>query len=152
MSIETFILNAFTGLGARGNPAAVCPLKEWLPAASMQAIAVEINLSETAFIVPAGGDFGIRWFTPTREADLIGHATLAAGMVVLDFLCPDRDEVRFRSAKDFLAVRRKRDEPVQAKTQTRARHSLDMPALLFINCNRLDFNNEPSIAMKKLPY
>ena len=92
-----------------GNPAAVCPLEAWLPAATMQAIACEMNLSETAFFapVPNSGAFGIRWFTPSREVDLIGHATLAAGHLVLERLRPDARSVRFLSDSTELIVARK---------------------------------------------
>ena len=92
-----------------GNPAAVCPLEAWLPAATMQAIACEMNLSETAFFapVPNSGAFGIRWFTPSREVDLIGHATLAAGHLVLERLRPESRSVRFLSDNTELIVARK---------------------------------------------
>ena len=92
-----------------GNPAAVCPLEAWLPAATMQAIAGEMNLSETAFFapVPNSGCFGIRWFTPSREVDLIGHATLAAGHLVLERLRPDARSVRFLSGSTELIVAHK---------------------------------------------
>ena len=92
-----------------GNPAAVCPLEAWLPAATMQAIACEMNLSETAFFapVPNSGAFGIRWFTPSREVDLIGHATLAAGHLVLERLRPEAGSVRFLSDNTELIVARK---------------------------------------------
>lgn len=66
----------------KGNPAAVCPLQAWLPDRLLQAIASENNLSETAFYVGSGGRYALRWFTPTCEVDLCGHATLAAGHVV----------------------------------------------------------------------
>ena len=79
MNIDVYIVDAFAERGLRGNPAGVCPLQQWLDDAMMLAIAAEINQSETAFFVPKGDDFRIRWFTPTREVDHIGHATLAAG-------------------------------------------------------------------------
>ena len=73
MELPIFIIDAFAERPLTGNPAAVCPLDTWLPAAAMQAIAAEMNLSETVFFAPegAGDGFGIRWFTPTREVDLI---------------------------------------------------------------------------------
>jgi len=68
-----------------GNPAAVCPLEEWLPDETLMAIAAENNLSETAFFVPeAGGGYHLRWFTPTVEVNCCGHATLATGSVILN--------------------------------------------------------------------
>jgi PhzF family phenazine biosynthesis protein len=97
-------VDAFADRPFAGNPAAVIPLEEWLPEETMQAIAMENNLSETAFTVPAAGDadFELRWFTPTTEVALCGHATLASGHVLIE-----RDEVRFRTRKaGILLVRR----------------------------------------------
>ena len=82
------VVDAFTGTPFAGNPAAVCPLDTWLPDAAMQAIAAENNLSETAFFVPRGDDYDLRWFTPTVETDLCGHATQASGFVVMTRLAP----------------------------------------------------------------
>ena len=93
------IVDAFTGPGLDGNPAAVCPLDEWLPDAVMQAIARKLDLSETAFFAPADGGYLLRWFTPATEVDLCGHATLASAAVVLHRLDPGRDEVRFGTLK-----------------------------------------------------
>ena len=76
-------VDAFTGELFRGNPAAICPLEKWLPDEIMQAIAAENNLAETAFYVPNGGGYHLRWFTPGVEVDLCGHATLAAVHVIL---------------------------------------------------------------------
>ncbi len=108
MHLPMFIVDAFAERPLAGNPAAVCPLDAWLPVPVMQAIAAEMNLSETVFFVPEpGGDgFGIRWFTPTREVDLIGHATLAAGYLVLTRLRPDAASARFHSGGDALVVGR----------------------------------------------
>ncbi len=89
--VDAFATRPFTG-----NPAAVIPLETWLPDEVMQAIAQENNLSETAFTVPATGDadYELRWFTPTTEVALCGHATLASGHVLIE-----GDEVRFRTRK-----------------------------------------------------
>src|SRR5215217_8836682 len=99
-------VDAFADRPFTGNPAAVVPLEQWLPDATLQAIAEENNLSETAFTVPASGgeaDYELRWFTPTTEVALCGHATLASGFVLIG----DRDEVRFSTRKaGILAVRR----------------------------------------------
>ncbi len=87
MRIRIFQVNAFARGPFTGNPAAVCPLDEWLPDETMQGIAAENNLSETAFFVSRNdGAFDLRWFTPTVEVDLCGHATLASGFVVLEKL------------------------------------------------------------------
>lgn len=108
MKLAMLIIDAFAERPLTGNPAGVCPLDDWLPAATMQAIAAEMNLSETVFFAPEPGHdgYGIRWFTPTREVDLIGHATLAAGHLVLERLRPQAAAVRFVSNGHFLDVRR----------------------------------------------
>ena len=96
-------VDAFAAELFQGNPAAVCPLDAWLPDTVLQAVAAENNLSETAFTVPVGtGAFHIRWFTPTVEVDLCGHATLAAAHVLLG----DADRIAFRSASGHLSVAR----------------------------------------------
>ena len=78
MRIPLHQIDAFADGLFTGNPVAVCPLEEWLPDDVMQAIAAENNLSETAFFVPEGDGYRLRWFTPTTEVDLCGHATLAS--------------------------------------------------------------------------
>ncbi len=106
MRIPLFQIDAFTGRLFGGNPAAVCPLEEWLDDATLQAIAAENNLSETAFFVPRGARYQLRWMTPTMEVDLCGHATLAAAFVILNDLEPSRDAVTFDTASGELTVRR----------------------------------------------
>jgi PhzF family phenazine biosynthesis protein len=100
-------IDAFTSRLFAGNPAAVCPLEEWLDAETMQAIAAENNLAETAFFVRRGGHYDLRWFTPTLEVDLCGHATLASAFVVLEFLDRTAEAVRFETQSGELIVRRK---------------------------------------------
>lgn len=104
MQIPLYQIDAFTGRVFGGNPAAVCPLKSWLPDKTMQAIATENNLSETAFFMPKGEDYDLRWFTPATEVDLCGHATLATGALVLSKLAPSRSSVRFHTASGILEV------------------------------------------------
>jgi predicted PhzF superfamily epimerase YddE/YHI9 len=99
MRLPLYQVDAFTDSLFGGNPAAVCPLETWLPEATMQAIAAENNLSETAFFVREGGDYALRWFTPTVEVDLCGHATLASGYVVMSVIEPQRQSVNFHTAK-----------------------------------------------------
>jgi PhzF family phenazine biosynthesis protein len=99
MRIPLYQVDAFASRVFAGNPAAVCPLSEWLPETTMQAIAAENNLAETAFFVPQGNGFLLRWFTPTVEVDLCGHATLASGYVVLQRVAPERRSVRFDTLK-----------------------------------------------------
>jgi len=84
MELPIYQVDAFAGALFRGNPAAVCPLEEWLPDEVMQSIAAENNLSETAFYVRKGDRYDLRWFTPGVEVDLCGHATLATASVILD--------------------------------------------------------------------
>lgn len=109
MQLPLYQIDAFvTEERFSGNPAAVCPLSEWLPDDVMQAIAAENNLSETAFFVPEGEGYRLRWFTPTVEVDLCGHATLASGYAVFRWLLPERDEIVFSTEKaGRLAVRRR---------------------------------------------
>jgi PhzF family phenazine biosynthesis protein len=99
MRIPLYQVDAFTSRLFGGNPAAVCPLTEWLPEATMQAIAAENNLAETAFFVAQGDRYLLRWFTPTVEVDLCGHATLASGYVVTRILAPERRSVTFDTLK-----------------------------------------------------
>jgi PhzF family phenazine biosynthesis protein len=103
--IDAFAIRLFTG-----NPAAVCVLNEWLPVSVMQKIALENNLSETAYIVRESNEWSIRWFTPETEVDLCGHATLASAFVVLTILHPENHTVIFSSQKmGNLIVRKKAD-------------------------------------------
>ena len=97
MKIPIYQVDAFTNECFKGNPAAVCPLDTWLPDAVMQNIAAENNLAETAFIVPAGNECEIRWFTPTVEVDLCGHATLASSYVLFNELGFVGDQINFIS-------------------------------------------------------
>jgi len=106
MRIPIFQVDAFAERTFSGNPAAVCPLPEWLPDSVLQQIAQENNLSETAFLVGSGARNELRWFTPLAEIDLCGHATLASGYVVLEHLEPDLDEVRFETRSGTLVVQR----------------------------------------------
>ena len=106
-NLPFFQVDAFADRPLTGNPAAVLPLDHWLDDAVMQAIAGENNLSETAFTVPSeveGHDFDLRWFTPVAEVELCGHATLAAGHVLMT-----RDQVRFSTRSGILTVSRRSD-------------------------------------------
>jgi PhzF family phenazine biosynthesis protein len=107
--VRQFQVDAFANRVFEGNPAAVCPLPRWLDEAVMQAIAAENNLSETAFFVPAGEGFELRWFTPLAEVDLCGHATLATAHVLFENLGYAHDEIRFESRSGELTVRRQGD-------------------------------------------
>ncbi|MEM8696377.1 MAG: PhzF family phenazine biosynthesis protein [Pseudomonadota bacterium] len=112
-SLRLVQIDAFSETAFGGNPAAVMPLDTWLPDETLQAIAEENNLSETAYYRPAendaGADYELRWFTPTAEVAMCGHATLATGHLLLNEN-PDRDTVRFRTRKaGILEVRRSGD-------------------------------------------
>jgi predicted PhzF superfamily epimerase YddE/YHI9 len=99
MELRLYQVDAFADRLFGGNPAAVCPLDSWLPDETMQKIAAENNLAETAFYVRAGGGFHIRWFTPTVEVDLCGHATLASAHVLCWHLGHPSDRVVFHTRK-----------------------------------------------------
>lgn len=104
--MKQYIVDAFTDKPFHGNPAAVCVMDRWLSDATMQAIAAENNLAETAFVVKEGDRYRIRWFTPMTEEELCGHATLAASFVLLTFFEPDAGEVQYTSCSGDLSVRR----------------------------------------------
>lgn len=105
-----YVADAFVGDGLSGNPAAICPLAQWLPDETMQAIARKMDLSETAFFVPQGDEYGLRWFTPTVEANLCGHATLASAAVFFDRIAPAASAINFVSPRSGpLGVRRRDD-------------------------------------------
>ena len=106
MRTPIFQIDAFAAQRFLGNPAAVMPMDRFLDDATLQSIAAENNLAETAFLVPAGSDYRLRWFTPTDEVPLCGHATLASAAVVMERLEPGRSAVVFHSASGPLAVKR----------------------------------------------
>ena len=108
-SIPLYQVDAFSDQLFAGNPAAICPLEGWLDDATMQAIAAENNLAETAFLVPDGDSYGLRWFTPKNEVDLCGHATLASAFVLFKCLGMEGDSVRFSTRSGTLTVTRKDD-------------------------------------------
>jgi PhzF family phenazine biosynthesis protein len=121
--LHLYQIDAFASDVFRGNPAAVCPLTEWLHDGTMQAIAQENNLSETAFFVPKGDRFDLRWFTPRYEVNLCGHATLAAAFVVFNEIGTQDNRVHFDSRSGALEV-----------TEDGDRLSMDFPALTMIPC------------------
>ncbi len=104
MRLKMYQVDAFASQLFKGNPAAVCPLDEWLSDEQMQQIAMENNLSETAFFVKQDGGYRLRWFTPTTEVDLCGHATLASAHVLFEHLDYDQKEIRFDSNSGELTV------------------------------------------------
>ncbi|MGI8668501.1 MAG: PhzF family phenazine biosynthesis protein [Aridibacter sp.] len=99
MTLDIYPADAFPKEVFKGNPAAVCPLESWIDAELMQKIAFENNLSETAFFVKSEDVYEIRWFTPSFEIDLCGHATLASAFVIFEILKLESEFVRFHSHK-----------------------------------------------------
>ncbi|MFN7651422.1 MAG: PhzF family phenazine biosynthesis protein [Acidobacteriota bacterium] len=106
MRLPLYQVDAFTSKLFSGNPAAICPLECWLPDSVLQHIAAENNLAETAFFVKEPEGYRLRWFTPTVEVDLCGHATLAAAFVLLECLGLPADHVTFQSRSGPLTVHR----------------------------------------------
>jgi PhzF family phenazine biosynthesis protein len=106
MKIPIYQVDAFADQLFKGNPAAICPINEWLSDETMQNMGLENNLSETAFIVKGGNDYHIRWFTPLAEVELCGHATLAAAHVVFNHLNHTSNNITFHSKSGPLQVNR----------------------------------------------
>lgn len=118
MKLEIYQVDAFADAIFAGNPAAVCVLDSWLPDMLMQAIAAEMNLSETAFVLKKDDGFRIRWFTPTSEVKLCGHATLASAHVLYEHFHHPQEAIRLRSLSGALVAHPRAD----------GRISLDLPA------------------------
>ncbi len=112
MKLTLYQADAFTNHLFGGNPAAVIPLKKWIPDELMQQLALENNLSETVFFVPSenkSADYDIRWFTPEVEINLCGHATLASAFVLFEILKKKKKKIVFSSKSGLLTVRKNRD-------------------------------------------
>lgn len=109
MQLRQYIVDAFSDGPFTGNPAAVCPLDSWLPDNTMQLIAMENNLSETAFYVKEASGYRIRWFTPALEVDLCGHATLATAFVMFHHENVGGDKIVYQSRSGPLTVTRSGD-------------------------------------------
>ncbi len=116
MELSIYQVDAFANQRFRGNPAAVVPLETWLPDALMQDIAQENNLAETAFFVPEGDGWRLRWFTPTVEVNLCGHATVAAAHVLYAHLGYAKPQLAFQSKSGLLTV-----------TQREGQYTLNFP-------------------------
>jgi PhzF family phenazine biosynthesis protein len=110
MNVPIYQVDAFSSKLFGGNPAAICPLEEWLPDATLQSIAAENNLAETAYYIAKNGKYHLRWFTPGTEVDLCGHATLAAAHVMMDIRREvTNGRVAFESRSGELVVNREGD-------------------------------------------
>lgn len=112
MKLNLYQIDAFTDKLFSGNPAAVIPLKKWIPVELMQKLAMENNLAETVFFVPSEkkeADYDIRWFTPVLEINLCGHATLASAFVIFTILKEKKKSVVFSSKSGLLTVKNKKN-------------------------------------------
>jgi PhzF family phenazine biosynthesis protein len=138
MNLKIYQVDAFTDTIFSGNPAAVCPLDAWLPDHLMQNIALENNLSETAFYVKAGDEYHIRWFTPTVEVDLCGHATLAAAHVLFHHENHMGKEITFHSHRSGVLKVYKQDQLL----------TLDFPADTF---QQIEWPNEMLSGFNVIP-
>ncbi len=107
--MKQYIVDAFTDVPFSGNPAAVCVMENWCSERAMMKLAMENNLSETAFIVKEEQGYRLRWFTPGTEVELCGHATLASSFVILNYYEPENNTVTFHTLSGELTVERKGD-------------------------------------------
>ena len=122
MKLRLWQVDAFARRVFEGNPAAVVPLDQWIDAGTMQAVAQENNLAETAFILSRGNsEYDLRWFTPSTEVPMCGHATLASAWVIFAELAPDLDVVHFATKSGILTVERSPD----------GKHRMALPAGLW---------------------
>ena len=146
MELTLYQVDAFASKPFEGNPAAICPLNEWLSDELMQSIALENNLSETAFFVKTNSSYRIRWFTPTNEVNLCGHATLASAYVIFNFLGYKENIISFESKSGVLTVQRNNDLL-----------EMDFPAQVPVDCSTPEliiqaFNQTPVECLKAEDY
>lgn len=127
LTIPIYQVDAFTDKLFGGNPAAVCPLIEWLPAPLMQKIAAENNLAETAFFIRQGNDFELRWFTPESEVDLCGHATLATAHVLFKQLNYASNTIHFHTLKAGTLTVSKENDLYTLNFPSRPPHACEVP-------------------------
>ncbi len=131
MTQKIYQIDAFANKVFSGNPAAVCPLEEWLDDKLMQQIAMENNLAETAFFVKQGDEYNIRWFTPTVEVDLCGHATLASAFVLFYYENYMDNTISFQSYRSGTLIVRREGELLILNFPTDILNRVDAtPALL----------------------
>ena len=156
MKLDMYQVDAFTDKVFGGNPAAVCPLHEWLDDKTLQNIAAENNLSETAFFVKKGKEYHIRWMTPTVEVDLCGHATLASSYVIFNELKQETDKITFESKSGDLIIKKENglismNFPVRSpqKTEIDENHlnsvSIKPKEVYFDNTFLFVYNNEEEV-------
>jgi len=130
MKIKLYQIDAFTEKVFQGNPAAVCVLDEWINEEKMQMIGAENNLAETAFVVKKGNDFEIRWFTPSVEVDLCGHATLAAAYVLYEYYNYKSDKIIFHSHTSGILSVNKEDDFLTLDFPTDTYQEVETPQVL----------------------
>lgn len=172
MELDIYQVDAFTNKIFGGNPAAVCPLDQWIDPAIMQSIAAENNLAETAFFVRKGEVYEIRWFMPHDEIDLCGHATLASAYVIFHFLQPDLEVIHFSSQSGMLKAKKAKDGNIVLDFPSRPPTQIDIPPEVLAAFNHtpvearasrdliIRFNSEEEIrtleydlsVLKDLPY
>ena len=131
MNLQIYQVDAFTSKPFGGNPAAVVPLDAWLPTETMHKIALENNLSETAFFVQRDDVYEIRWFTPTFEIDLCGHATLASAFVIFECLKLETERINFHSHKSGALSVERNGDVLTLDFPSRPVSPIDAPAGLF---------------------
>ena len=146
MQLTQYQIDAFAARPFEGNPAAIVPLPAWLPDALMQAMALENNLSETAFFVPKGDGFHLRWFTPATEVKLCGHATLASAYVLFHELGYAGNTVVFETLSGPLHVTRKGDW-LEMDFPAQAPQACATPPAI-----RTAFNREPVACLQREDY
>jgi PhzF family phenazine biosynthesis protein len=129
-SYSIYQVNAFTNSTFGGNPAAVCPLTEWLPTETMQELAKQNNLSETAFFIPDMDIFHIRWFTPEVEIDLAGHPTLATAFVIFNYLGYTKEMITFKCNSGLLYVTKKEGNLLEMNFPSRMPEKCNPPLAL----------------------
>lgn len=167
--MNIYTVDAFTSKPYSGNPAGVCILERGMPVKWMQNVAAEMNHAETAFLLKAPDGYMLRWFTPKKEVDLCGHATLASAHLLWEEGICDTDEITFHTKSGRLGARKARsfielDFPLEMDEETEApgllRESLGVP-LIYVGKNRMDYivevenestvkSLEPDLALMKL--
>jgi PhzF family phenazine biosynthesis protein len=135
MKLPIYQVDAFAEKVFQGNPAAIVPLEDWIEEELMQRIAMENNLSETAFFVKTDGGFHIRWFTPEYEIDLCGHATLASAYVIKNFVEPHLAEINFTTEKAGPLRAMAKDGVYTLDFPARMPKAIDTPPQLYKSLN-----------------
>ncbi|MEM6379570.1 MAG: PhzF family phenazine biosynthesis protein [Bacteroidota bacterium] len=142
MQLDIYQIDAFTNQVFGGNPAAVCPLDDWIDPSIMLSIAAENNLAETAFFVKKQDSYEIRWFMPHDEIDLCGHATLASAYVIFNHLEPELNSINFSSQSGILKAQKTEDGSIRLDFPSRPPKPIEIPPAIFSA-----FNHKPIEAL-----